>query len=120
VNSGGMGFFKPTKRKVVIAIIFTLFPYAISFALVLLRRGNIFSDNLEQLAFWIAVWSPVFLIAKIIPHSYYYSFWQSKAFLFYGYPILSFLFWFLVSSTIVFLLRSGKREKKGTVRQNTH
>src|SRR6266852_1908551 len=68
------------------------------------RSGvNIFSDSLGQLDFWThAVW-PLYFVAELTSNSNN-NFWQTEPFLFYGYPILNFLFWYLLSCIVFYLV----------------
>jgi|SRR6266496_4760353 len=106
MNSGGMRFFKPTWSKVIYAGIFTLFPYVLAFILV----GSPNTSNAWGAAFFqliVLIANPLFwLTFSLLPY-------DDDFFLFYVNPLLSFLVWYLISCTIVFLTTKLKK-------QNTH
>jgi|SRR5260370_3027339 len=109
-----MGVFKPTWKKLVAAFIITILPYVVSFVWLPRSGVNIFSDSLGQLDFWThAVW-PLYFVAELTSNSNN-NFWQTEPFLFYGYPILNFLFWYLLSCIVFYLvgrLKMRQRNRK--------
>jgi len=100
-------FFKPTWKKILIAVVLTIWPYVASFLFVLhAGDGNIFSDPILQLSFWFHSWqwSPLYLIVKLIPYAQNNTFWQSNIFFFVVYPVLRFSIRYLVACIIIFFI----------------
>lgn len=99
-----MNFFKPTWLKFLIAFVLTIWPYVASYILVYkVNNGSIFSDNMAQLSFWEHTWhwSPLYLIIQLFPNGVYNTFWQSTFFLMFLYPLVRFLFRYIVACIIV-------------------
>lgn len=99
-----MNFFKPTWKKVGIALILTIWPYIVSLLFVVVaHEGSIFSDSIVQFSFWTHAWSwsPFYLIAKSFTHYRYNGTWQTETFLLYGYPILRFSIRYIISCAAV-------------------
>ena len=111
-------FFKPTWRKVVYPIIFTLFPYVLG----LIFAGWPNNSDWNDLVFWLAAWSPLLFVDKFLPHYLTDDIWLSnnEFFLFYVYPLLSFFLWYLISCIIDFFIKKLKKMEKSSKKQNIH
>jgi hypothetical protein len=99
-----MKFLKPTKTKVSIAFILTIWPYLASFLFVLhANDGNIFTDRMVMFGFWEHTWhwSPLYLIVQFFPNAVYNAFWQSNIFLFFLYPLVRFSIRYIVACAVV-------------------
>jgi len=112
-------FFKPTWKKIIIALILTIWPYIASLIFVLVAGdGNLFSDPILQYSFWFHAWywSPLYLIVKHIPNALRNDFWQSNMFIFFVYPLLRFSIRYVVACAIVFfaqkLVKKHSKEKQ--------
>ena len=103
-----MEFFKPSRKKLLIAIILTIWPYVASLLFVLhARDGNILSDPIAQLSFWFHswYWSPLYPIVQHIPNAKTNHFWQSNTFYFFVYPLVRFSIRYVAACTIVFFAK---------------
>lgn len=100
-----MEFFKPTGKKLLIAIVLTIWPYVASLLFVLhAGDGSLTSDPILQSSFWFHSWyfSPLYFIVQLIPHHKSNFFWQSNTFNFFVYPFLRFSIRYVVACTIIF------------------
>ena len=108
-----MDFFKPTWKKLLIAIILTIWPYVVSW-LFLLHAGDTdtFTDPMDRLSFFFHswYWSPLYLLVRLIPHAISNPFWQSNTFNYFVYPLLRFTIRYIVVCTLIYI--ANKLEKK--------
>ncbi len=100
-----MKFFNPTRKKLFIAIILTVWPYVASLFFVWhAHEGNVFTDPITRLSFWYHswYWSPLYIIVKQIPGAESNHFWQSNVFNFFVYPVVRFSIRYIVACAIVY------------------
>ena len=118
-----MKFFKPTWKKLFIAIVLTIWPYVASW-LFLLHAGeaDLVYDPMDRFSFWFHswYWSPLYLVVQLIPNTLSNDFWQSDIFNFFIYPLLRFSIRYIVACAIIFYANklvknhSAKKQKNSS------